>query len=175
MPSRVVTAARALTGKALPSPSQSDAYAAAGVPVSGTPSIDRISQKEAKRHLSSYGGDQAIDAVNDCVNVYVDAMLSAKWRFRRDGDIFLARRTEDTPADAKLAPEDMVALLEQPNPYQDWNEFWTLMLIDYLLVGNFYWLKFRPMDGTDRPMALYRLSPSSVTVLPGKSDLIAGY
>jgi len=173
-----VTAARALTGKALPSPSRSSLYSSAGLPMGGTPSgasVERISQTEASRHISSYGGDQAIDTVNNCVNVYVDAMLSAKWRFIQNGETYIPRRVPDSPPEAKVAPEDLVALLEQPNPYQDWNEFLSLMAIDYLLVGNFYWLKFRPLDGTNRPIALYRLNPSDITVIPGKTDLIAGY
>ena len=176
MPSRILTAARALAeGKALPAPAQSDAYAAAGIPVGGGASTNRISQQEAKRHLSAYGGDQAIDTVSNCVNVYIDAALSAKWLFEKDGEPYYTGREKDTPSEAKVAPKELVDLIEQPNPYQDWNEFFALTITDYLLVGNFYWLKFRPTDGTDRPIALYRLSPSHVTVLPGKTELIAGY
>ena len=143
--------------------------------MSGSPAIDRISQREARRHLSSYGGDQAIDAVNDCVNVYVDAMLSASYKFEKDGEHFIPRKEKDSPPDVKLAPQDLVDLVERPNPYQDYGEFMSLTIIDYLLVGNFYWLKFRPLDGMDRPMALYRLSPADVTVIPGSTDLIAAY
>lgn len=171
-----MTAARALAeGKALPAPAQSDSYAAAGVPVGGGASTSRISQLEAKRHLSAYGGTQPIDTVSNCVNVYIDAAMSADYCFEKNGERYVTGREKDSPPEAKVAPKDLVDLIEQPNPYQDWNEFFSLTITDYLLVGNFYWLKFRPTDGTDKPIALYRLSPSHVTVIPGKTELIAAY
>jgi len=175
MPNRALTAARLLSGKALPSPAISDAYAAAGPPIGGGPSIDRISQREAKRHLSAYGGDQAIDTVHDCVNVYVDAALSAVWGFEKDGVVYKTEKDPNDPPETKYAPDDLVSLIENPNPFQDWGEFISLTVIDYLMVGNFYWLKFKPMDGSNRPAALYRLSPSDITVIPGKNELIAAY
>lgn len=178
MASRLTNVARALAGgKALPTPSPGQLYGAAGLPVGGpVPAAQqRISQREAKRHLSSYGGDQAIDAVASCVNTYIDATLMAEYHFTLDGEVYVADLPADAPPDTLQAPRDLARLMEQPNPYQNWDEFISLSVADYLLVGNFYWLKFRPQDGTDRPLALYRLSPEEITVVPGSTELIAGY
>lgn len=178
MANRLATVARALVrldGKALPAPSPSGQLAAAGPPIAvDRPTISRISQREARRHLSAYAGDQAIDTVNNCVNVYIDAALSAKWLFERDGEKYIPHRPKDAPPEVKDAPEDLTELFEQPNPYQDWGEWFALALTDFLLVGNFYWLKWRP-NGEGKPLGLYRLHPAYVRVIPGSKDLIAGY
>jgi HK97 family phage portal protein len=178
MASRLTNVARALAeGKALPAPPPADTYAAAGLPIGGpaVPLSSRLSQREARRHLTSYGGEQAIDTVNNCVNTYVDAAMLAEYVFHRDGRIYLPHLPDDAPPETGVAPTDLVNLIEQPNPYQDWYEFISLAIIDYLMVGNFYWLKWRPTQGNDRPLSLYRLSPADVNVLPGKTDLVAGY
>ena len=178
MASRLTNVARALAdGKALPAPPPADTYASAGLPIAGpsVPVTSRLSQREARRHMSSYGGEQAIDTINACINTYVDAATLAEWELRRDGVSYVPHLPKEAPPEVMEAPQDLVALLEQPNPWQNWDSFFALTLIDYLMIGNFYWLKFRPMDGTDRPMALYRLNPADVHVIPGKTELIAGY
>lgn len=178
MASRITNVARALAeGKALPAPPPADLYAAAGLPVGGpaVPLTSRLSQREARRHLSSYGGEQAIDTVNNCVNTYIDAATLAEYKFRRDGEIYLPHLPDDAPPDTLQAPLDLVNLIEQPNPHQSWDEFIALAITDYLMVGNVYWLKWRCQQGSDKPLAIYRLSPADVNVLPGKTDFIAGY
>lgn len=178
MASRITNVARALAeGKALPAPPPADLYAAAGLPIGGpaVPLTSRLSQREARRHLSSYGGEQAIDTVNNCINTYIDAATLAEYKFRRDGEIYLPHLPDDAPPDTLQAPMDLVNLIERPNPHQSWDEFLSLAVTDYLMVGNVYWLKWRPQLGSDKPLAIYRLSPADVNVLPGKTDFIAGY
>ena len=177
MASRLSNLARALEGKALPAPPPADLYAAAGLPIGGpsVPITSRLNQREAKRHMSSYGGEQAIDTINNCINTYLDAATLAEWSFKRDGRTYLPHLPYEAPPEVMEAPADLVALIEKPNPWQTWDNFFGLALTDYLMIGNFYWLKWRPQDGSDRPLALYRLNPADVHVLPGKTELIAGY
>lgn len=178
MASRFTNVARALAeGKALPAPPPADLYAAAGLPIGGpaVPLTSRLSQREARRHLSSYGGEQAIDTVNNCINTYIDAATLAEYKFRKDGEIYLPHLPDDAPPDTLQAPLDLVNLIERPNPHQSWDEFIALAITDYLMVGNVYWLKWRCQQGSDKPLAIYRLSPADVNVLPGKTDFIAGY
>jgi len=125
--------------------------------------------------MSSYGGEQAIDTVNNCVNTYLDALTLAEWEFRKDGMPYLPHLPKEAPPETFKAPEDLVRLIENPNPWQNWDNFISLAVTDYLMIGNFYWLKFQTTQGSDKPLALYRLNPADVNVIPGKRDLIAGY
>ncbi|CAB4182897.1 Bacteriophage/Gene transfer agent portal protein [uncultured Caudovirales phage] len=178
MANRLTNVARAMAeGKALPAPPPADTYAAAGLPVGGetVPHTSRLSQREARRHMSSYGGEQAIDTVNNCINTYLDALTLAEWELKRDGVCYVAHLPKEAPPEVLEAPADLVSLLENPNPWQNWDNFMSLAVTDYLMIGNFYWLKFQTTQGSDKPLALYRLNPADVQVIPGKRDLIAGY
>lgn len=125
-------------------------------------------QREAARHLQSYGGkEDAIDWVMDCVRLITETASNADWFLRdKDGKKLATHRRPDTPDDVNEAPFLLVKLLEQPNPYMDYEELIELTLIDYLLVGNSYWLKWRTND-LNQPIALYRLAPPFVQVVPG--------
>jgi len=123
----------------------------------------KLSQAEAARHLDSYGGTQAIDWVMDCVRLYADTTSTAEWHLEKDGKKLLNRKTFGY--DGKLAPQGLVDLLEQPNPFMDYAELVDLLIIDLLLVGNAYWFKWR-MNEEGHPLALYRLSPAHVKIIP---------
>lgn len=127
----------------------------------------QISQREASRHLEAYGGKKdAIDWVMDCVRLYSDAASTAPWYLEKDDQKLYRQKTDIVPDDAKLGPAALYELLEQPNPYQDYSELIDLLLIDLLLVGNAYWLKWRTNEA-GQPLALYRLAPPYIKVVPG--------
>lgn len=130
-------------------------------------------QREAFRHLQSYGGDEAIDHVMNCVRLYCDSALDAQWHLTDNDEKLFRRKGPATPPDAKMGPEDLYKLLENPNPYMDYEELISLLMIDLLLVGNAYWFKWRnSADG--KPMAIYRLAPPYVKVVPGDMGVL-GY
>lgn len=138
----------------------------------------RLSQQEARRHLSGYGGDQAIDTVMACADLIASTASNAEYHFERDGVTQVAHKIPDvTPDDVEEADQRLVTLLEQPNPWMDYTELIELTFIDYLLVGNSYWLKYHPDSerAKDKPVALYRLAPPLVTVVPGERDLVDHY
>jgi HK97 family phage portal protein len=56
-----------------------------------------------------------------------------------------------------------------------YSEMIELTVIDFLLTGNSYWLKYRPEPDSGKPMALYRLPPPLITVVPGKTKPIDRY
>lgn len=126
-----------------------------------------ISQREAMRHSDAYGGKQAIDWVYDCVQLYADPAATAPYRLEReDGTKLVRHRTKGTPPDHEVGPEDLYRLLDKPNPFMLYSELMDLLVIDLLLVGNAYWMKWQvPKSG--RPLALYRLAPSHVKIVPG--------
>lgn len=126
-----------------------------------------ISQREAPRHMEAYAGDQAIDWVFDCINLYSDPCSTAPYKLiRKDGTKLVKERLKGTPPDHEVGPADLYRLLEAPNPYMLYDELISLLVIDLMLVGNCYWFKWRTTsDG--KPLALYRLSPSYVKILPG--------
>lgn len=126
----------------------------------------KISQTEAKRHLTAYGGDQSIDWVMDAIGLYIDAATKADWSFQRDGVDYLPRKVPNIPPEAQIAPSDLVDLFEQPNPFMPWSEHLALAIIDLLLVGNAYWYKHRTTS-EGKPLALYRLAPPYVKIVPG--------
>ena len=125
-----------------------------------------ISQEEAKRHTNAYGGRQdAIDHVMNCVRLYTDAAQNAEWYLEKDGER-LRRPTEKDQTDAKIGPIALYNLLDQPNPYMDYEELISLLVIDFLLVGNAYWYKWRQNE-KGQPLALYRLAPAYIKAVPG--------
>lgn len=134
----------------------------------------RISQTEAAKHLEVYGGRYAVDWVMDCVDVYATTYADAPYHFENDeGERFEARDKSKRDADDfKSAPFDLRGLLDQPNPQTDGNQFRQQLMIDYLMVGNSYWLKF---GNPERPKALYRLDPRYIQIRPGARRDVVEY
>jgi HK97 family phage portal protein len=129
-----------------------------------------FAQREAGRHLNAYGGKvDAVDWVMDCVRLITETASSAEWHFEQKGVSYIpeSRRTPHTPDEIKSAPYLLGKLFEDPNPFMGYEELIELTLIDYLLTGNAYWLKWRP-DSSGRPLAIYRLAPPLVKVVPGQ-------
>ena len=133
----------------------------------------RIALKSAFTHLQTYAGDDAIDWVYDCVTLIAEAVAGADYHFEAGGDRLVTNLTEDEP-DAEQAPSDLVRLLERPNPYASWKDLVMLLVIDYLLIGNAFWYRFKP-DDERKPRALYRLMPHYLSIIPGRNRLIDGY
>jgi HK97 family phage portal protein len=133
----------------------------------------RISNRAARTHTEAYGGREPIDWVMDCVELYAQTASNAEWHLERNGTVLHRHRTPETPAYEREAPQDLVTLMEEPNPWTDYSELIELSVIDFLLAGEFMWLKFRP-DPDGKPLALYRLAPSLVEIelnakgVPGK-------
>lgn len=125
-----------------------------------------LSQREAGRHLEAYGGDQAIDWVMDAIGLYADPASTAPFRLEKDdGTKLVEKKTPGTPPDVEQGPQELYDLLKRPNPYVLYDELISLLIIDLLLVGNAYWLKWRTTaDG--KPLALYRMAPGYVKIVP---------
>lgn len=133
-----------------------------------------FAQSEASRHLQAYGGrNDAIDWVMNCVRLIVETASTADWHFEKDGVKYYTKKNPDLPSNSKDAPYLLAKLFEEPNPYMNLEELFELTLIDYLLVGNAYWMKWRTND-VGQPLALYRLAPPYVKVLPGQFG-VEGY
>lgn len=126
----------------------------------------RLAQYEAPRHLEAYAGKEAIDWVYDCVNLYADTTASADWHLERDRVALVNQRTRGMPDEIKEGPQDLYRLLANPNPFMLYDELMSLLIIDLLLVGNAYWLKWQ-VTSDGKPLALYRLAPGHVRIIPG--------
>lgn len=125
-----------------------------------------IGQREASVHLQTYGGSEPVDWLFDAINFTTACATNAKYHFvdPNGGELALQKRPNDPP-DTKEAPLMAIKLFEKPNPYQLWDEFLEITLIDFLLVGNAYWVKWAPTsDGG--PTALYRMHPGCVKIIP---------
>lgn len=161
--------ALAAQGKALPElPVLYDRTVPVSTYTPGTPREDAvITHRSALRHMQAYGGNQAIDWVYDSIGLYADPVATSPYKLRRKSGTKLVReKTTTTPKDHEVGPADLYRLLDQPNPFMLYSELLSLLVIDLLLVGNAYWLKWQTTsDG--KPLALYRLAPSSVKVVPG--------
>lgn len=156
-------------GKAIPAhPALMDSSTPTSVYSPGASRQDaKLSQREAPRHSQAYGGDQAIDWVYDSIGLYQDATSTAPYKLvKEDGTPLVERKTSGTPPDHNTGPADLYRLLKKPNPFMLYDELVELLVIDLLLVGNAYWFKFR-MTSDGKPLALYRLAPSHVKVIPG--------
>lgn len=135
----------------------------------------RISNNVAARHLQAYGGTEAVDWVMDNVRLIMETASNADYHFERDGEEFVAHRGPgDDGRKVKQAPQDLVELFESPNPWFTYVDMMELLIIDLLLVGNAFILKFKPNE-KGQPIALYRLAPPLVTVIPGTTQLVERY
>jgi HK97 family phage portal protein len=134
----------------------------------GTPRTDAvISQRESALHSEVFGGSQAIDHVHDSIGLYADACSSAPYRLqKKDGTPVVRVKSKGTPPDHEVGPADLYRLLDDPNPFMRYDELISLLVIDLMLVGNAYWFKWQT-NSEGRPLALYRLAPSHVKVVPG--------
>lgn len=133
-------------------------------PGRGGSSRGLTSQRQAMRHSSAYGGEQAIDWVYDAINLYSDAAASAEYRLEKpDGTQLVRFKTDGTSPDAEQGPEALYRLFDKPNPFMLYSELVRLLVIDLLLVGNGYWYKWQT-DDAGQPLALYRLAPSYVKI-----------
>jgi HK97 family phage portal protein len=122
----------------------------------------RLSQRRAETHLSAYGGDQAMDWVMDCVRFYADTVANADFHFEKPKKLTEINDPAE-PSEPVAPPAGLATLFENPNPYQDYIELMELLVIDLLLVGNSYWLKWRTNE-KGQPLALYRLAPPYVEI-----------
>lgn len=126
-----------------------------------------LSQREAPAHMQTYGGNQSIDWLMDAINFTVTAAASAGWHFEDGGQELVAKKDPNDPSTVKLAPTDLVTLLQEPNPFMNWEELVEITLIDWFLVGNAYWVKWA-LPSSGKPLALYRMAPQYVKIIPGK-------
>lgn len=129
---------------------------------------------QAARHLQAYGGTDAIDWVMDCVSLRARTAASAGFEFNRNGKRYVPKKGPTDPKHVGEADSTIVELMREPNPWFTYNDLLQLLVIDLMLVGNGFWLKFRP-DGAGKPLSLYRLAPPLVTVIPGTERLIDAY
>lgn len=160
-----------------PLPSQDSAAGSVVWGSQGRPGGGRFSGRSARRHLEAYAGRQdAIGWAMICCNLIAETASNAPWHFEtRDGKELPKTRAE---ADAyeRPAPIDLVMLLENPNPWQTWEDLVELLFIDWLITGDFFLLKWG-LNSEAKPVNLFRLNPSLVEVLPGGSGepMITGY
>jgi HK97 family phage portal protein len=119
----------------------------------------RLAQKGAERYLSAFGGANAMDWIMDCTRYMADTVASAEYHFEKPSD----PNVEKKPGDSTQPPERLKKLFEKPNPYMDYIEMMELLVIDLLLVGNAYWLKWRT-NAAGQPLAIYRLAPPYIEI-----------
>lgn len=143
---------------------------------SGSPAGGRFAASSARQHLEAYAGrgGRAIDWVMGALNLIGDTAANAQWYLETTDGKKLPRNRAEADKSERLAPDDLVALLEQPNPYMSYEELIELTLIDWRLTGDAFWLLYG-MDINGKPLAIYRLSPALTEVIPGKTEFIAKY
>lgn len=143
---------------------------------SGSPAGGRFAAASARQHLEAYAGrgGRAIDWVMGALNLIGDTAANAEWYLETPEGKRLPRNRSEAEKSERLAPDDLVALLEQPNPYMTYEELIELTLIDWRLTGDAFWLLYG-MDVDGKPLAIYRLSPALVEVIPGKTEFISKY
>lgn len=125
-----------------------------------------LSQREAPLHMQTYGGSEAIDWLMDAVAFITASMSNTDYHFE-DGETELVAEIKPTdPPGTKTAPSSIVSLFDDPNPYMGWSDLCELTLIDYLLVGNAYWVKWQ-QGSNNQPLSLYRMAPQFVRIIPG--------
>ena len=135
----------------------------------------RFVNSKASAYMEGYGGSNAVDWAYDCATLIAETGSAAAFHFERDGKTLVAAQSDITDDETQaVAPEDLTYLMENPNPYMDYVELMALTIIDLYFAGEFIWYLYQP-DGADRPVAVYRLNPAMVDVLPGEKEFIRAY
>ena len=128
----------------------------------------RLSDHRARRHGQVYGGELAMDTVMNCVDLYANSVSAADYRLEKpDGTRLVRTKSKSDPEDYQEGPEDLYRLLDNPNPYMNYDELIELLIIDLILVGNAYWYKLGA-DSDGKPAAIYRCTPAGMHIIPGQ-------
>ncbi len=134
-----------------------------------------LSDRKWREHLSTYAGAEAVDWVYDCATLIAEAIAGADFHADRAGKPYaFGPIADEDKGQISEAPDDLQALIQHPNPYATWKDLLTLLVIDWLVIGNSFWLRFKP-DATGKPRALYRLMPQYLSLVPGKRQLVDEY
>lgn len=140
----------------------------------GGRSTRRLGGGNQRRYMQTYGGEDAIDWVMDCVDLYAQTGSNASYYFHEPLDPG-ANTGSVKPTPVESAPQDLINLFDRPNPYMEYTELFELSIIDLLVAGEFFWLKFK--NGNDpaspqygKPLGLYRLSPALVEIVLDDND-----
>lgn len=129
----------------------------------GTP----LTQREAAVHMQTYGGHDSIDWLVDATNMIATSAASAGFHFDDGGKELVTSVGPNDPAGTSKAPDDLITLIKEPNPFMEWSDLCELTLIDWLIVGNAYWVKWKT-NADGKPLALYRMAPQHVKIVPGQ-------
>lgn len=141
----------------------------------GAPTSGRFSGAASKRYLEAYAGrTDAIDWIMSALNLIGETAANAEWYVETEEGKRMASQRSEAKRYERVAPQDLVNLLERPNPWMDWGEMVELFVIDYKLTGDSFWYLFG-RDDAGKPLAIYRLSPALVEVVPGETTMIEAY
>lgn len=148
-----------------------------GIP---TTRAGRFTQGAAARYMQTYasGNENAIDWVADAITLIAETAATADFNLYNTGSKErkpIPKRRYDADSNEHIAPQDLVNLLERPNPWTTWEEWIELLIVDWFLAGDHFSLLFRPDEATGRPLAIYRLPPQLVEPVAGEGELIAYY
>lgn len=142
-----------------------------------SPGSGRFSGRSARQHLEAYAGrEDAIGWVMICADLIANTASNSPFHFETDEGKELAINRAEAEKGARIAPLDLVQLMERPNPWESWEDLVFLAFVDWLVAGDFFFLKWG-VDLDGKPAAIYRLNPSLVEVIPGgpNEPLIKGY
>lgn len=126
-----------------------------------------LSQREAGIHMQTFGGHDSIDWLVDATSLIATSAATAGYHFDDEGKEMVARVNPTDPSGTTKAPQTLVNLIEEPNPFMEWSDLCELTLIDWLIVGNAYWVKWQ-VNEQGQPLALYRMPPQCVKIVPGQ-------
>lgn len=107
----------------------------------------QLAMEERGGKLSSLYGESVW--AYRCINIRADAIAAIPWRILEGED----ELDQDN---------DLVTLLTEVNPEQNWLDLIRDTEADLNIYGKAYWLKVRNESGTSVPLGLQRLNPSTM-------------
>jgi HK97 family phage portal protein len=117
-------------------------------------------------YLATYGGtDDAVVWVYACVSLIASEGAAYPYEIiTEDGD----------QLDESDVPDDLQALLDNPNETMTYFDFSEYVYMDLELAGNSYWLKDQ-RNALGQPAELLRLRPDLVQIAVDVQDRVVGY
>jgi HK97 family phage portal protein len=127
--------------------------------------ISNIKPYGLRSYFDTYGGQNGMVWVYACASLRSQELAGYQWELYNEAE-------EVLPPEA--VPDDLMALLREPNRDHTYYDYAELVGLDLDLAGTSYWLMDRP-NGLGQPLELLRLRPERTKVVLGSDGRRIGY
>jgi HK97 family phage portal protein len=142
--------------------------------VSATFQLFREAWFNSQRNLDKEGLDKLLNKFGESttwVYVCVRAIASAMAQI----PLTLQREVNGRHENVRIHDRGLNSLVMEPNPWQSWSDFMEAASVSLELTGNAFIELVPDKTAANRPVEMYILNPSRMTIIPDPVKYIAGF